>query len=169
MSRAVLALGSNVGDRFGYLSAAISGLGPRLVAVSSVYENPPWGPVPQQDYFNAVVIVSDDDCSALDWLDVAARFEQAAGRTRDLRFGPRSLDVDVITVTEYGHTVLSADPWLTLPHPRAGERPFVLVPWAEIAPDDVLPGHGRVSDLVAALSAEQRAQLTPRTDLRWAL
>ena len=76
----------------------------------------------------------------------------AAGRTREVRWGARTLDVDVVTVTgDDGTPVLSDDPELTLPHPRAHERAFVLVPWLTLEPTAVLPGHGRVADLVAAL------------------
>lgn len=169
MSRAVLAIGSNLGDRFYHLNSVVAGLGDRLIAASSVYENPPWGPVPQQDYLNAVVIAEDDDCSPGGWLDVAARFEQSAGRTRDLRWGPRSLDVDVVTVTELNRPVRSDNPWLLLPHPRAHERIFVLLPWAEIAPDDELLGYGPVAALAAKEPLEARDQMRLRDDLRWIL
>jgi 2-amino-4-hydroxy-6-hydroxymethyldihydropteridine diphosphokinase len=152
MSRAVLSLGSNLGDRAGTLRTAIDGLkGDGLVARSTLFETPPWGPVEQPPYLNAVVVVRGPR-DARGWLERAAELEQAAGRTREVRFGPRTLDVDVIAVTEDdGTPVLSDDPELTLPHPRAHERAFVLVPWLTLDPSAVVPGRGRVDDLVAAL------------------
>jgi 2-amino-4-hydroxy-6-hydroxymethyldihydropteridine diphosphokinase len=97
------------------------------------------------------------------WLARAAELEQAAGRTREVRFGPRTLDVDVIAVTEDdGTPVVSDDPELTLPHPRAHERAFVLVPWLTLDPGAVLPGQGPVRDLVAALPPEDVAAV-----VRW--
>jgi 2-amino-4-hydroxy-6-hydroxymethyldihydropteridine diphosphokinase len=125
VTRAVLSIGSNVGDRAATLRGAVDAFRSWLVAVSPVYETPPWGPVPQDDYYNAVLIADDPAAAPRDWLDRAHAAEQAAGRTRDVRWGPRTLDVDVIDVDG----TRSADPELTLPHPRAGERAFVLVPW----------------------------------------
>ena len=152
MSRAVLSLGANLGDRAATLRAAITALaGDGLVARSTLYETPPWGPVEQPPYLNAVVVVRGDR-DAAGWLARAHELEQAAGRTREVRWGARTLDVDVVTVTaDDGAPVLSADPQLTLPHPRAAERAFVLVPWLALDPAAELPGHGRVADLVAAL------------------
>ena len=152
MSRAVLSLGANLGDRAATLRAAITALaGDGLVARSTLYETPPWGPVEQPPYLNAVVVVRGDR-DAAGWLARAHELEQAAGRTREVRWGARTLDVDVVTVTaDDGTPVLSADPQLTLPHPRAAERAFVLVPWLALDPAAELPGHGRVADLVAAL------------------
>jgi 2-amino-4-hydroxy-6-hydroxymethyldihydropteridine diphosphokinase len=155
VTRVVLSLGANLGDRAGTLRAALAALaadGP--VAHSGLYETPPWGPVEQPPYLNAVVVVSAPR-DASGWLARAHELEQAAGRTRDVRFGPRTLDVDVITVTgDDGTPVLSDDPALTLPHPRAHERAFVLVPWATLDPAAVLPGHGSVADLIRALPAD---------------
>ena len=95
------------------------------------------------------------------WLARAHELEQAAGRTREVRWGPRTLDVDVVTVTEDdGTPVLSDDPRLTLPHPRAHERAFVLLPWSTLEPAAVLPGKGRVADLLAALPADEKRAVT---------
>src|SRR3954470_3917354 len=161
MSSAVLSLGANLGDRAGTLRAALSALqDDGLVARSVLYETPPWGPVEQPPYLNAVAIVRGDR-DARGWLAVAHELEQAAGRTREVRWGARTLDVDVVTVTEDdGTPVLSDDPELTLPHPRAHERAFVLVPWATLEPGAALPGHGRVTDLVQALPADDVAAVT---------
>jgi 2-amino-4-hydroxy-6-hydroxymethyldihydropteridine diphosphokinase len=155
VSRAVLSIGSNLGDRFAHLSAAVQGLADALVAVSPVYETPAWGPVEQDDYLNAVLIVAAPGVAAGRWLARAHALEQAAGRERLVRWGPRTLDVDVVHVTDDGGTVIrSADPELTLPHPRAHERAFVLVPWADADPAAELPGHGPVAELAARLGTQ---------------
>jgi 2-amino-4-hydroxy-6-hydroxymethyldihydropteridine diphosphokinase len=163
VTRAVLSLGANLGDRAGALRAAMVALtDDGLIARSTLYETPPWGPVEQPPYLNAIAVVRGPR-DAAGWLARAHELEQAAGRTRDVRWGPRTLDVDVITVTQDdGTPVLSDDPALTLPHPRAHERAFVLVPWATLDPTAVLPGHGRVTDLVAALPPEDVAAV-----VRW--
>ena len=124
MSTAVLGIGSNLGDRRGHLQSAVDAFRPWLVTVSPVYETPPWGPVDQPAYLNAVLIVADPAADANTWLDRAQVVEAAAGRTRDVRWGPRTLDVDVLSVD----TEVRVNPSLTLPHPRAAQRAFVLVP-----------------------------------------
>ena len=154
MSRAVLSLGSNLGDPTAQLRAAVAGL-PSVVAVSSRYVTPPWGPVEQDDYLNVAVIVDDDDVDAAGWLRVCHLAEQAANRERLVRWGPRTLDADVIAVWVDGEPVFSSDPELILPHPRAAERAFVLVPWAEIDSAADLPGAGPVADLLARLDVSQ--------------
>jgi 2-amino-4-hydroxy-6-hydroxymethyldihydropteridine diphosphokinase len=161
MSRAVLSLGANLGDRAGAIRAAITALkDDGLVARSTLYETPPWGPVEQPPYLNAVVVVRGPR-DAAGWLARAHELEQAAGRTREVRWGPRTLDVDVVTVTEDdGTPVVSDEPRLTLPHPRAHERAFVLLPWATLEPGAVLPGKGRVTDLLAALPADDKLAVT---------
>jgi 2-amino-4-hydroxy-6-hydroxymethyldihydropteridine diphosphokinase len=152
MSRAVLSLGANLGDRAAALRTAITALkDDGLVARSVLYETPPWGPVEQPPYLNAIAIVRGPRDPG-GWLALAHELEQAAGRTRDVRWGPRTLDVDVVTITDDdGAPVRCDDPELTLPHPRAHERAFVLVPWLTLDPGAELPGRGRVADLVAAL------------------
>lgn len=146
MSRAVLSLGSNLGDRLAYLRDAVAGLGDALVAASPVYETPPWGMTDQPDFLNAVVIVSDPQADPRGWLRRAQGLERVAGRIRTVRWGPRTLDVDVVAVDD----VVSAEPDLVVPHPGAHERATVLVPWLDVDPDAVLPGHGPVADLPAA-------------------
>jgi 2-amino-4-hydroxy-6-hydroxymethyldihydropteridine diphosphokinase len=166
VSTAVLSVGSNVGDRLAALQSTVDALGDGLVAVSGVYETAPWGPVEQDDYLNAVLVVADDTRAAVEWWETAQRLEEAAGRTREVRWGPRTLDVDVIQVLGAGgEPVLSSTAELTLPHPRAAERAFVLVPWAEAEPGAVLHGHGPVADLAAALPATERAGVRRRDDL----
>ncbi len=151
MTRALLSLGSNLGDREAALAGAVDGLAGWLLAVSGVYQSPPWGDPDQPDYLNAVLLVEDDAATARDWLSRARQLEEKAGRVRDpaRRYGPRTLDVDVIAVwTADGEPIIATDPELTLPHPRAHLRAFVLRPWLEIAPYASLPGHGWVNDLL---------------------
>jgi 2-amino-4-hydroxy-6-hydroxymethyldihydropteridine diphosphokinase len=146
MSTCVYSIGSNLGDRAARLAGAVDALRPWLRAVSPVYRTPPWGPVEQDDFYNAVLICVDDVAEPTTWLERAHAAEDAAGRTREVRWGPRTLDVDVIDVD--GRT--SDDPALTLPHPRAAERAFVLVPWLAVAPEAVLRGRP-VRDWLAEL------------------
>lgn len=157
MTTAVLSLGSNLGDRLGHLRSAVAGFADFLVAVSPVYETEPWGVTDQDDFLNAVLIVSGD-LDEWEWLRRGQALEQAAGRVRERRWGPRTLDVDVVTVDG----VRSADPELLLPHPGAHERASVLVPWLDVDPDAVVPGHGRVADLLAGLD---RSGVVRRDDL----
>ena len=151
MSRAVLSFGSNLGDRRRHLSAAVLALqdcSPGCVsAVSAIYRTPPWGPVQQDDYYNLTLIATAAKLNAYGWLDRCRELEQSAGRLRDIRWGPRTLDADVIVVDD----VVSDDPDLILPHPRAHERAFVLLPWAEIEPEAALPGYGPIADLLREL------------------
>jgi len=151
MSRiAVLALGSNLGDRAAMLQGAVDAIleSPAVtgLAVSPVYETAPVDGSDQPEYLNAVLLL-DTELPAEALLDRAHAVEQAFGRVRQERFGARTLDVDVIAVGDE----TSSDPSLTLPHPRAHERAFVLAPLGDVAPDLVLPGRGTVSQLLAAL------------------
>jgi 2-amino-4-hydroxy-6-hydroxymethyldihydropteridine diphosphokinase len=152
MTSAVLSIGSNLGDRLDTLQAAVDSVRAWVVAVSPVYETPPWGPVPQDDYLNAVVLVDDPQAAPIDWLQRGQEAERAAGRTRDVRWGPRTLDVDVVAVDD----VVSEDPELTLPHPRAHERAFVLVPWLAVQPDARLNGRP-IAEWLAALPGDEVA------------
>jgi len=144
---AVLSLGSNLGDRAAHLAAALDMLAAefRIVAVSAIYETAPVGVTDQPAFLNIVALVDSNDADAL--LDAAHRAEEARGRLRGRRWGPRTLDVDVVNIDG----VRSDEPRLTLPHPRAHERAFVLLPWAELDPDAELPGHGRVAALLCGL------------------
>ena len=151
---AVIALGANLGDRLGTLQAALHELaaaGPQVIAVSRVYETAPVGGPEQPSYLNAVVIVTGEpEPHAL--LALLHEIEQAHGRTREVRWGARTLDLDVIAVVDmHGDGVRSDDPDLTLPHPRAHERSFVLVPWLDADPNAVLDVDGTSAQPVAAL------------------
>jgi 2-amino-4-hydroxy-6-hydroxymethyldihydropteridine diphosphokinase len=118
------------------------------MAVSPVYETVPVGGPPQPDYLNAVLLARTTlPPHAL--LDRLQRVEVAFNRVREVRWGPRTLDIDIIAVE--GET--SDDPVLTLPHPRAHERAFVLAPWHDVDPAAVLPGRGGVAALLAAVGA----------------
>jgi 2-amino-4-hydroxy-6-hydroxymethyldihydropteridine diphosphokinase len=134
VNRAYLGLGSNLGDRLGALQAAVDGMraadGVRVVAISRVYETAPVGGPEQGPYLNAVVAI-DSDIDARALLALAQQLEAAAHRVRTVRWGPRTLDVDVLWVD--GERL--DDPELTVPHPRMWERAFVLVPLADVAPD----------------------------------
>jgi 2-amino-4-hydroxy-6-hydroxymethyldihydropteridine diphosphokinase len=163
MTRVVLSVGANLGDRLAALTGCVDALGPALRAASPVYETDPWGPVPQPDYLNAVLLADDPDRDAAGWLAWAHRRERAAGRIRDQRWGPRTLDVDLVQVYDGDQEVRSDDPALTLPHPRAHERAFVLLPWRDVQPDATLAGHGPVTGLVAAMAPEQTGSVR-RTD-----
>lgn len=161
----MLSLGSNLGDRFGYLTAAVAGFARELVAVSPVYETAAWGGVVQPNFLNAVLLVESDQLDQWGWLRRGQELESASGRVRELRWGPRTLDVDVVTVTGAdGMPVFSDHPDLLLPHPGTAARNTVLRPWLDIEPAAVLPGHGPVAELLARLGAEgmrRRDDLVP--------
>jgi 2-amino-4-hydroxy-6-hydroxymethyldihydropteridine diphosphokinase len=163
MTDAVLSIGSNLGDRMAALQGALEAVRPWVRVVSPVYETPPWGPVPQDDFLNAVLLVSDPSADPAEWLSRAHAAENAAGRTRTVRWGPRTLDVDIVDV----RGVMSADPLLTLPHPRAAERAFVLVPWLAADRAAVLDGRP-VAELVAGLATAEvtAVRLVPDLVLR---
>ncbi len=158
--RAVLCLGSNLGDRLGHLQAAVAALRAvfPVLAVSPVYETAPLGGPAQGPYLNAVVLAAVPGPSAA--LAAGRAAENARGRARGIRFGPRTLDIDVIAVADE----VSTDPALTLPHPRAHERAFVLAPWHDVAPAAVLEGRGAVADLLAARLGSGE-QVVRRADL----
>lgn len=149
--RVVLSLGSNLGDRLDNLQEAIDTLfdapGLSFVALSPVYETAPYGGpegnIPDQDDYLNVVLVADTRLTPETLLERVLNIENSMERKREVRWGPRTLDIDIVL---FGN-LTSDDPALTLPHPRAHERAFVLVPWADVEPDVLLPGHGRVADL----------------------
>jgi 2-amino-4-hydroxy-6-hydroxymethyldihydropteridine diphosphokinase len=155
MTAVVLALGTNLGDRHEILQGAVDAIvglpGVRVTAVSPVYETAPVGGPAQPDYLNAVVF-ADAALPARELLDRLHEIEAAFDRVRVVRWGPRTLDIDIIV---FG-TERSDDPQLTLPHPRAHGRAFVLAPWRDLDPDAELPGRGPVDEL---LSKADRAGL----------
>jgi 2-amino-4-hydroxy-6-hydroxymethyldihydropteridine diphosphokinase len=162
VTTAVLSLGSNLGDRAAHLRAAVAGFADVLVAVSPVYETAPWGGVEQADFLNAVIVVADPGTDAWGWLRRGQALEAASGRVREVRWGPRTLDVDVVTVDD----VHSEHPELLLPHPGTPKRATVLRPWLDIDPDAILPGHGPVAALLAALGPDAELGMRRRDDVR---
>jgi 2-amino-4-hydroxy-6-hydroxymethyldihydropteridine diphosphokinase len=143
--KAVISLGANIGDPKANLDLAIGLLreATEVIAVSTYLQTKPVGGPEQPDYLNAVAIV-ESELPARDLLAVLHGIETAMGRTREIHWGPRVIDLDLI---QYGGLLIN-DEKLTLPHPRAHERRFVLAPWFEIEPDAVLLTHGRISDLL---------------------
>lgn len=148
----MVSLGSNVGDRLGQLQVALDRLrghpGIAVRAVSPVYETEPVGGPPQPAYLNAVALL-DVDLAPPELLAELHRIEELGGRVRDERWCPRTLDLDLVVQPPYAGT----RDGLTLPHPRAHERAFVLAPWLDLDPAAELPGRGRISTLLAAAQA----------------
>jgi 2-amino-4-hydroxy-6-hydroxymethyldihydropteridine diphosphokinase len=166
VTRVVLSIGSNLGDRLARLQSVVDGLGDKVLAVSPVYETAPWGRLEQAPFLNAVLVADDPACDGQAWLRRAQEFEQLAGRVRGERWGPRTLDVDLITCYESGQgrgapetEVIVRDPNLTLPHPLAHLRAFVMIPWLAIDPDAKLTVPGglqRVAQLLAEVEPADR-------------
>lgn len=167
MTWVVFSIGSNLGDRLARLQSVVDGLGEKVLAVSPVYETDPWGRVDQAPFLNAVLIANDPACDGQCWLRRAQEFERGAGRVRGERWGPRTLDVDLIAC--YGEAeVISRENNLTLPHPLAHLRAFVMIPWLAIDPDaqlTVAGGPQPVSGLLAQLDPADRESVR-LTDLK---
>jgi 2-amino-4-hydroxy-6-hydroxymethyldihydropteridine diphosphokinase len=146
--RAVIALGSNLGDRQWTLMSAAEALNEvgEVLAFSSFLENRAIGGPPQPDFLNAVLIL-ETQLEPAELLRVCQAIERIFGRTRTEHWGPRTLDIDLISCDD----LLLESESLTLPHPRASERRFVLAPWLEIDNEAHLPGKGRVVELLANL------------------
>ncbi|WP_424683168.1 2-amino-4-hydroxy-6-hydroxymethyldihydropteridine diphosphokinase [Frateuria sp. YIM B11624] len=153
MTRAFVALGGNLGDTHAILRQALDDLAAlpstRLLARSRFYRTPPWGLREQPPFLNAAAEL-ETALAPHELLDALLDIERAAGRVREgERWGPRTLDLDLLHM----EGVTLRDERLTLPHPRIGERAFVLLPLAELAPELELPGQGRVDALLAAADA----------------
>jgi 2-amino-4-hydroxy-6-hydroxymethyldihydropteridine diphosphokinase len=163
--QAVVALGSNLGNRLDTLQGAVDALadtpGVRIVAISGVYETEAvGGPEEQPNYYNAVAVLRTSlPPHAL--LERANAVEDAFGRVRTVRWGARTLDVDILTY----QGVTSDDPELLLPHPRAHERAFVLAPWLDADPAAEVPGLGAVAELLQGLGGEQAQGVRRRDDI----
>lgn len=154
--RAVLSIGSNMADRRGLLDTVRTEFADSTVAASGVYATPPWGVTDQEEFLNAVLVVEVDQ-TPLELLRRGQRLEAAAERVRVRKWGPRTLDVDVVrAVAADGAEIVSDEQVLTLPHPFAHERAFVLVPWLEAEPAARLHGVA-VADLVAGLDEAEVA------------
>lgn len=154
MTQVVLSIGSNLGDRLARLQSVVDGLGPRLLQVSRVYETAPWGGVDQGPFLNAVVTAEDPELDGHGWLALGQSFEHAAERIREQRWGPRTLDVDVVSCRGADGEISTITSDLALPHPLAHLRAFVLVPWLDVEPDAALTVAGErhtISSLLAEL------------------
>ena len=176
MTRVVLSIGSNLGDRLARLQSVLDRLGDTVHAVSPVYETAAWGGVEQGAFLNAIVIAEDPTLDGQGWLRLAQEMEVAAERVRGQRWGPRTLDVDLVSCHQPSPAgdieVFSLVDGLTLPHPLAHLRAFVMIPWLDVDPDAVLTvagGKRPVSQLFAELDPADRASvqltglvLTPR-------
>jgi 2-amino-4-hydroxy-6-hydroxymethyldihydropteridine diphosphokinase len=146
--KAVISLGANIGNPEEQMQLAIAMLreATDVIALSSIYTTEPVGGPEQPNYLNAICI-AESDLPAADLLALLHGIEKTLGRERVERWGPRTIDLDLI---QYG-TILSSAEELEIPHPRAHERKFVLEPWLEIEPDAILLTHGKVSDLLEQL------------------
>lgn len=169
MTRVVLSIGSNIGDRLARLQSVLDRLGAAVRAVSPVYETAAWGGVEQGPFLNAVLIAEDASLDGLGWLRRAQEMEQAADRVRGQRWGPRTLDVDLISCHQTSPSgdieVISLDAGLTLPHPLAHLRAFVMIPWLAVDPAaelTVAGGKQACAKLLAQLDPADRSgvQLT---------
>ncbi len=146
--KAVISLGANIGNPEEQMQLAIAMLreATEVIALSSIYTTEPIGGPEQPNYLNAICI-AESDLPAADLLALLHGIEKTLGRERIERWGPRTIDLDLI---QYG-TILSSAQELELPHPRAHERKFVLEPWFEIEPDAILLTHGKISELLEQL------------------
>lgn len=161
MIRAVLSIGANMDRARENLTGVQAFFADELVAASKIYATPPWGGVEQGDFLNAVLIV-DTPRTPMELLEAGWKLENDAGRVRKIHWGPRALDVDIVQVIdkESGEEIISDDSTLTLPHPWATERAFVLVPWLDADPDAELEGV-RVAELVDKLAPEDVNAVRP--------
>ena len=148
---AVLSIGSNMEDRRALLQTVFDEFAAETIAASPVYATPPWGVTDQDEFLNAILIVDVEE-SPLELLRRGQKLEEAAERVRVRHWGPRTLDVDIVQIDG----VTSTDPELTLPHPYAHERAFVLVPWLAADPHAELNGTP-VSELIASLDSTEVA------------
>ena len=146
--KAVIALGANIGDPKAQMDLAVAMLreATEVISLSEYFSTKPVSDIEQPDYFNAVCIV-ESELPAMDLLSLLHGIEKALGRQRLEKWGPRTIDLDLI---QYGSLLSSADE-LKLPHPRAHERRFVLEPWVSIDPEAILLTHGKISELLVQL------------------
>lgn len=161
ISKVVLSLGSNQGESAAILQEAVEYLAETpdlmLVEVSPVYQTKPVGEYLDQPDFLNLIVVAESTLEPLTILDRAQAIEDNFGRTRDVRHGPRTLDIDVIMV---GKRV--SEEGIELPHPHAHERAFVLVPWLDVDPNGEIAGHGRIDELLDEVDA---STVTRRDDV----
>ena len=159
MTQVVLSIGSNLGDRLARLQSVVDGLGGAVRAASPVYETKPWGGVEQGVFLNAVLIAEDPTLDCHGWLRRAHELEAEADRVRAERWGPRTLDVDLVMCRDGECEITSHDEVLTLPHPAAHLRAFVLIPWLAVDADAMLTVAGElrpVAQLIDELAPDER-------------
>lgn len=162
MTRVVLSIGSNLGDRMARLQSAVDGLGASVRALSPVYETDAWGGVEQGPFLNAIVVADDPALDGPGWLRRAQALEQANDRVREQKWGPRTLDVDLVSCHEGDTEIFSRDQRLTLPHPLAHLRAFVLIPWLAVDPAAKLTVSGesrRVDRLLEEIEPADRGSV----------
>ena len=151
LARAIIALGSNIGDKVGTIQNAVEAIdrlpGTRVTRTSAIYRTPPWG-ITDQDWFANAAIAVDTALSPDETLDACLAIEAAMGRIRRERWGPRVIDLDLLT---HGEAVTKSER-LTLPHPRISERAFVLIPLRDITPDLRLNGRS-IDEMLAMLDS----------------
>ncbi|GFG74191.1 2-amino-4-hydroxy-6-hydroxymethyldihydropteridine diphosphokinase [Mycobacterium botniense] len=164
MTRVVLSIGSNLGDRLARLQSVVDGLGGTVQAASPVYETDPWGGIDQGRFLNAVLIADDPGLDGLGWLRRVQALEQVADRVRGQRWGPRTLDVDLVTCHDGETELVSRENGLTLPHPLAHLRAFVLVPWLAVDPSAELTAAGQRRPVAGWLADLEPAD---RAGVRW--
>ncbi|PFG27992.1 2-amino-4-hydroxy-6-hydroxymethyldihydropteridinepyrophosphokinase [Corynebacterium renale] len=161
--RAVLSIGSNMDDRFALLDTVTAHFEAdpttEIIAASRIYSTPPWGVTDQDEFLNQTLIV-ETTLEPLELLHAGQALENAAERVRIRRWGPRTLDVDIIALSGASGLITSSTEELTVPHPRAHERAFVLVPWAEIEPEATLGGTP-ITELIAGLPTDEVSQIVP--------
>jgi len=167
MSRVVLSIGSNLGDRLARLQSAVDALGETVVSVSPVWETDAWGGVEQQPFLNAALIADDPAVDGRGWLRRAQEIERLNERVRTRKWGPRTLDIDLVCCFDGGAEVFSDDVELTLPHPFAHQRAFVLIPWLAVDPAAELSvaGRGRPVRVILAELDQTDRDGVRRTDL----
>jgi 2-amino-4-hydroxy-6-hydroxymethyldihydropteridine diphosphokinase len=150
--KVVIALGSNLGNREENIELAVAELN-KIIDVthlSTLYETDPVGGPQQPDYLNAVLI-GESELAPQELLKTALSIESKLGRVREVRWGARTIDIDLIVLGE----LLISSPELEIPHPRAHQRAFVLEPWLEIDPSAQIPGYGSVAQLLSALTTQE--------------
>ena len=164
MSRVVLSIGSNVGDRRARLQAVVDAAGDRVLAVSPVFETDAWGGVEQGPFLNAILVAEDAGLDGRGWLAWAQQVERDNQRVRAQKWGPRTLDVDLVCCFDDDSEIFSGTAELTLPHPFAHQRAFVLVPWLALDPAAEMTVAGRrrpVTDLLAELGPAEHQVVRP--------
>jgi 2-amino-4-hydroxy-6-hydroxymethyldihydropteridine diphosphokinase len=161
----VLSIGSNLGDRLSRLQSVVDAAGDRVMAVSPVFETDAWGGVEQGPFLNAVIVAEDADLDGHGWLQWAQQVERDNQRVRTQRWGPRTLDVDLVCCFDGDSEIREDTAELTLPHPFAHQRAFVLIPWLAVDPAAELTVGDRrrpVRDWLAEVDRAERDGVRPR-------